>query len=140
MPSEIKKPMGALDSVKQQLKPFQPTDWKPNLKDVREDGSLKGAGYFGTLKRPDGGVSGELSIGVNLGGKEMEIPSMVPTLSKEEFNYLMTTHPDEHHTANPQVWKSIIQKAVEHAKSRMLYGKPVFAQEHEEGSFQQPSF
>lgn len=49
----------------------------------------KGLGYFGKLKRPDGNVSTELSIGVNIDGKEIEIPSLVPTLTQEEIDYLL---------------------------------------------------
>jgi hypothetical protein len=36
----------------------------------RPDGSAKGGGYFGELKRPDGGVSTEISVGVGIDGKE----------------------------------------------------------------------
>ena len=62
---------------------------KEPKKELRADGTPKGEGYFGKLKRPDGDVSTELSIGVNLGGKETEIPTLVPTLSEEEKNYLL---------------------------------------------------
>src|SRR5207344_582023 len=45
----------------------------------------KGLGYLGTLKRPDGsGVMGEYSVGVTINGQEIEIPSMVPTLTRDE--------------------------------------------------------
>jgi len=46
----------------------------------------KGLGYFGKLKRPDGRVSTELSIGLTgpeFNWKETEVPSLVPTLTKE---------------------------------------------------------
>lgn len=59
---------------------------------------LKGRGYFGPLRRPDGRVSTELSIGVN----GTEIPSLVPTLSLEELQYLM---------AGGQMTPEIVQKA-----------------------------
>ena len=106
--------------------PLQESNWKPNAKDLRQDGSQKGSGFLGTLKRPDGGVSGEISIGVNLNGKETEIPSMVPTLSKEEINYLLTNPLDENLWKSP-TGKSIMQKAVDHAKMRIKAGKSVWA-------------
>ena len=43
----------------------------------------------GLLPFHDGRTSSELSIGVNIGGKEMEIPSLVPTLSPDEIRTAM---------------------------------------------------
>jgi hypothetical protein len=84
------------------------------------DYGKKGSGYFGELKRPDGKISTELSIGVNLDGKEMEIPTLVPTLSQDEVQSLLSgKFPNE----------KIIQKAVEHAKQRMSSGKSPYADE-----------
>ncbi len=57
----------------------------------RPDGSAKGMGFFGELKRPDGDVSTEISVGVGMDGKEMDIPLIVPTLTKKELNYLLST-------------------------------------------------
>lgn len=81
-------------------------------------GENKGKGYFGEVKRPDGRVSTEIGVGVNFGGKEVEIPTMVPGLTKEEMNYLMT-----HDKPTP----AIVKKAVEHAKKRIKEGKSPFA-------------
>jgi hypothetical protein len=84
------------------------------------DYGKKGIGYFGELKRPDGKISTELSIGVNLDGKEMEIPTLVPTLSQDEVQSLLSgKFPNE----------KIIQKAVEHARQRMSSGKSPYADE-----------
>ena len=99
-------------------------------------GRVKGLGYFGKLQRPDGGVSTEISIGVGFDGKETEIPSLVPTLNKDEIDYLLTSK------LNSDMWKSptgkiIVGKAVEHAKKRMAEGKSPFAEEGEQ--YQQPS-
>lgn len=89
---------------------------------LRNDGTQKGKGYFGELKRPDGKVSTELSIGVNFDGKEEEIPLLVPTLTTDEINYLLN---DGKPTA------TIKNKAVEHAKKRKSEGKSPFADEPE---------
>jgi hypothetical protein len=134
MPEEKDKPKGALEVVKQQLKPLEFSDWKPDPKSQnakRPDGTLKGLGFLGPLKRPDGGVSSELSIGVGLGGEDINIPTMVPTLARHEVNYLLTTPEDKIQTVDPDLYKSIVDKAVEHAKMRMKSGKSVFAEEGE---------
>jgi len=86
-------------------------------------GREKGQGYFGELKRPDGKIFTELSIGVNIDGKEMEIPSLVPTLTQKEIDYLLQGN---------EVTKQIVGKAVEHAKQRIREGKSPFAQKGEQ--------
>ena len=83
----------------------------------------KGPGYLGTLKRPDGMVSSELSIGVNIDGEEVEIPSLVPTLNKPEIDFLL---------GGGKPTKEIVDKAVEQAKKRIAEGKSPFAQEGEQ--------
>lgn len=88
----------------------------------RADGSEKGEGFLGELKRPDGDVSTELSIGVNIGNKEMDIPMLVPTLSKEEVKHLLD---------GGRPTDAIVQKAVQHAKTRMAAGQSPFAQKAE---------
>lgn len=87
---------------------------------LRPDGTAKGTGYLGELKRPDGNVMTEYTIGVNIAGKEMNIPSVVPTLSEDEKNTLLTLKDGE------KVPESIVQKAVDHAKKRMAEGLSVY--------------
>jgi len=84
----------------------------------RADGTQKGRGYFGELERPDGNISTELSIGVSFDGQETEIPLLVPTLSSEEVEYLLS---------GKEATKEIVKKAVDHAKLRMRDGKSPFA-------------
>jgi len=81
---------------------------------LRTDGTKKGQGWLGELKRPDGKVSTELSIGVNFNGNETEIPALVPTLDQSEIDYLLQGN---------KPTKAIVQKAVEHAKQRIKQGK-----------------
>ena len=87
----------------------------------RADKSYKGRGYFGELNRPDGGISTEYSIGVEFDGKEVEIPTLVPTLTQDEINSILTLKKGE------KLPEGITQKAVEHAKMRMKEGKSPFA-------------
>jgi len=91
---------------------------RAGIYDKRKDGTPKGRGFLGELKRPDGGVSTELSIGVSFNGKETEIPLLVPTLSKDEVDYLLS---------GKRATDDIVQKAVDHAKGRMASGKSPFA-------------
>lgn len=83
----------------------------------RVDGTNKGSGFLGVLKRPDGGVSTEISIGVNINGKEMEIPTLVPTLNKDEIDSLLR---------GDKPSRDIVNKAIEHANKRLSEGKSVF--------------
>jgi hypothetical protein len=87
----------------------------------RPDGTPKGAGFLGVLRRPDGGVSTEISIGVNIDGKEIEIPTIVPTLSRDEVQQVLRLSDDQ------KIPEPIVQKAVAFARERMKAGKPVFA-------------
>jgi hypothetical protein len=89
----------------------------------RADKTQKGEGYFGVLKRPDGGVSTEISIGVEMGGKETQIPLIVPTLTKAELTQLLKM-PMGRDFRPPE---SIIKKAYEHAIMRTQQSKSPFA-------------
>lgn len=91
--------------------------------DKRADGSQKGLGYFGLIGRPDGQYSSEISVGVNLGGKEMEIPTMVPGLTRAEMKHLID---------GKDPTPAIIDKAVKHARSRIKDGKSVWAGDGEQ--------
>jgi len=89
----------------------------------REDGTKKGQGFLGLLKNAAGGVSSEISIGVDFGKGEVTIPTIVPTLNQQELDFLL---------ANPKVKPqdlppSIHKKAVDHARMRMSQGLSPFA-------------
>ena len=90
---------------------------------VRSDGSEKGLGYFGVLQRPDGDVSTELSIGVEIDGEEVELPLLVPGLSREQIDHLLDGNEPS---------REIVDIAVEHAMSRRRQGLSPFAQDGEQ--------
>ena len=92
----------------------------------RQDKTQKGMGFFGELKRPGGGISTEISVGVGINGKEMEIPLIVPSLSKDELDYLLKT-PVKSSKFFDNMPPSILQKAMEHAKMRVDQEKSPFA-------------
>ena len=103
--------------------PRRPTKERIATYGKRIDGTPKGAGYFGEIPHPGkpNVYSTELSIGVELDGKEIQIPLLVPTLSKSEIDAVI----------RGQETESIIRKAVDHAKYRMKQGKSVFAEDNE---------
>lgn len=84
----------------------------------RVDGTTKGSGFLGELARPDGSVSTELSIGVDFGQGETEIPTLIPTLTAEEKTHLLS---------GGEPTKEIVDKAVAHARQRAAEGKGAFA-------------
>lgn len=88
---------------------------------TRPDGTQKGKGYFGELKRPDGAVSTELTVGVKFDGKEREIPLLVPTLSKKEVDTVLSLDP------SARIPEGIIDKAISHARRRIRSGKSPYA-------------
>jgi hypothetical protein len=103
--------------------------------DRRADGSAKGDGWLGIRQRPDGRVSSEISAGFNIGGKEQDIPLMVPGLTAGEMQYLMTTPVDRVAHEMPQ---SIRDKAIAHANMRMAQGQSPFRQPDEPMAPQAP--
>ena len=88
---------------------------------LRPDGSEKGRGYLNELKRPDGGVMTEYSIGLPVEGVEMDVPTLVPTLNIEEIKTLLNL------PERGRIPESIVKKAAEHAEKRVKSGKSVWA-------------
>lgn len=86
----------------------------------RADGTKKGTGFMGEVKNSDGSVSTEISVGVNIDGREVEIPTMVPTLDQNDLDFLRRG-------GDPRQNQMIMNKAVEHARQRMKQGLSPFA-------------
>jgi len=94
----------------------------------RPDGTDKGTGFLGVLKRPDGSVSTEISVGVPINGREMDVPTLVPGLTKQEVNWLLTTPVDRIARNLPE---TIRNKVVAHAQGRIAAGLSPFKQDGE---------
>ncbi len=88
----------------------------------RPDGSEKGSGYLGVLKAENGDYVTEYSIGVQVDGEEVDIPSLVPTLTRAEVKSVLSG----------KVTPAIQKKAKAFAESRISQGLPIFAQEGEQ--------
>ena len=101
----------------------------------RPDGTLTGQGFLGTLKGKTGMENAEISIGVQLeanDGKETDIPTLIPGLTEQEKNYLIDTPESDISTVNPELFSTIMQKAVDHANERVRQGKSPFAEQGEQ--------
>ena len=96
----------------------------------RADGSVKSPrGYLGPVENTvQGGTMTEVSIGTEINGKKMEIPTMVPTLTKDEVKALSSMKLEGNAKNIPE---SIIMKAKEHARMRLEQGKNPFYQDGE---------
>lgn len=88
----------------------------------RVDGTPKGYGFLGLLQRPDGDWSTELSVGVEIDGNEVEIPLLVPTLTKSEQAWLLSAD-----LGKMDVPQEILDKAISHARKRIQGGLSPFA-------------
>ena len=86
---------------------------------TRVDGTAKGAGFLGEIKLPNGQVATEVSVGVNINGKDVEIPTLVPTLSAEQKSFIAGG-------GDPRTRPDIIKAATEHASKRIASGMSPF--------------
>ena len=94
---------------------------------LRPDGTEKGQGFLGPLSVPGGNkVATEYSVGVNIDGKEMDVPSLVPTLTPQEVQQVLVAASKNEHPP-----EAVIEKARQFAEQRIKEGKPVFAQSSE---------
>jgi hypothetical protein len=91
-----------------------------NIGDMtRVDGTKKANGFFGEIANPNGGVSTELSVGFNIDGKEVLMPSLVPTLTSSEIDKVLAKD------FTPEINKKI----VDHASGRIKQGRSPFWEE-----------
>ena len=55
---------------------------------TRRDGTEKSRGFLGEIPTASGDVMTELSVGVDFGRGEMDVPTLVPSLTKTEVAHL----------------------------------------------------
>ena len=83
---------------------------------------FKQEGYFGPLNIPGtNDVATEYSMDVNIDGRNVQIPSIVPTLSQTELSLLLNSI--KKGTSIPE---DIAQKAIDHARLRIKSGLSPF--------------
>lgn len=91
--------------------------------DMRD--GMKGTGWLGLIDHPNGGVATEVSIdGPDAYGEIRGQPSIVPTLTREELDYILSKK-GKWNSKNPIV-KSIYKKSDEHAALRRAQGLSPF--------------
>lgn len=92
----------------------------------RPDGSNKGRGYLGEIKRPDGSVMTEVTTGIEIDGKEMDIPLITKYSTKEDIEYLKKADikGNDFYKNMPA---GLVDRAVQHALDRKKAGKPIYA-------------
>tara|TARA_R110000822_G_scaffold185941_2_gene325048 strand:- start:84 stop:482 length:399 start_codon:yes stop_codon:yes gene_type:complete len=101
----------------------------------RADGSKKSnRGFIGQVtNNASGGTMTEFSTDMEYNGKNIGIPTMVPTLSKSEIKYMSNMKPGTGwNLSKSATERSIINKARKHAKQRLSQGKSPFYQDGEE--------
>ena len=99
----------------------------------RADGSTKSArGYLGPIKnKVSGGTMTEFATDMQYKGKSIDVPTMVPTQSKEAIAYMQNMEPGKGWNMEDPMAKEIINKAREHARMRIDQGKSPFYQDGE---------
>jgi hypothetical protein len=113
----------------------------------REDGSVKGTGFLGEYanrgaQKDYGKTSTEISTGVEperLGKNApkpnaegyVDVPTMIPTLNRNELEYLLNTPLDSLNRNNPKLMGRIADKSAEFAKARFDQGESQWASPNE---------
>lgn len=107
---------------------------KKNKGMYRRDGSKKSArGFLGPIRnKVSGGTMTEFATDMQYQGKTIDIPTMVPTLSKSEIEYMRNMKPGAGwNLSKSQVERTIVNKARAHALKRLEAGKSPFYQDGE---------
>lgn len=89
---------------------------------MREDGTPKGCGWYGELKRPDGSISTEISVESD----GLFMPLLAPGLTQDQIAYLLNTPVDSldlHHG----IGAAILANAIDSARSLHAVGHSAFA-------------
>ena len=112
------KPMGAPSSVyaaPQMIAKFDPQT-------QRADGTAKGAGWLGPFRNKSGEEVTEYSVGVDIDGKEVQIPTLVPGMSRKEIDQVLMAS-----ESGEMPNEAIIRKAIAHARKMSSEGKSPFS-------------
>ena len=98
---------------------------------LRVDGSEKSPrGFLGPIKNNvTGGIMTEVSVDLDIGGQRIQVPTLVPTLTKKEIEILSNMKLEGNAKNIP---RSIIDKAAAHAKERIAQNKNPFYVDGEE--------
>ena len=87
----------------------------------RPDGSPKGSGWLGTQKNSKGEDVSEYSVGVEIDGEEMDIPTLVPGMTDADKKEVVSSTEQGRFPSD-----DVIGKAVSHAKKQIEAGESPF--------------
>lgn len=91
----------------------------------RPDGTKKGKGWMGEIKRPDGTVMTEITTGYNIDGKQVNLPLITKYSTKEDIEYLKKADlKDENFLKNAPA--GLEKRAIKHAMDRKKAGLSVY--------------
>lgn len=88
----------------------------------RPDGTPKGMGWLGPLRNARGEVVSEYSVGVNIDGRDMDIPTLVPTLNRDEIQEVLRASEEGRAPSD-----AVIRKASLFARRQIASGASVWA-------------
>lgn len=117
MPNQVLQSSGGLLGPMPEVMPQKNYGFRP-------DKTKKGKGWLGEIKIPNG-VATEYSTqsgAVQLNGKKIDFPTLVPTLSPEEVRLMA----EDIIPNKKPIPEEIMQKAIKHANMRIKYGKSPF--------------
>ena len=91
----------------------------------RPDGTKKGKGFMGEIKRPDGTVMTEVTSGYNIDGKEINLPLITKYSTKEDIEFLKRANlKDKNYLKNAPA--GLEDRAIKHAMDRKKAGLSVY--------------
>ena len=129
----LKRKKAEKKKAKSLLKSLKPAENDKSM--YRSDGSKKSnRGFIGqVINNVTGGTMTEFSTDMEYNGKNIGIPTMVPTLSELEIKHISNMTPgDGWNLSKSAIERSIINKSKKHAKHRLSQGKSPFYQDSEE--------
>jgi hypothetical protein len=109
-------------------KKYTPPEKRNPKSATRQDGSLKSQiGFLGPILNNDGGVMTEFSTDMEVDGNKIEIPSLVPTLTADEVEYMKNMKGGAGFNIKEiPMEMTIINKARQHAMERLQAGMSPF--------------
>lgn len=87
---------------------------------AREDGTFKGTGWD-RLELPNGAFATEYSVGVNIGGTEMLVPTIIPRMTSADRQMMTKVI-----TNRSEIPREYMERVVAHAKQRLAAGQSPF--------------
>lgn len=126
----VKNNLGEVNTQYDEMGSFRSNFFDKTFSDrsmYRLDGSKKSMqGFLGPIENVNGGTMTEYSIGVEIDGEEVQMPSMVPTLSEDEIEMLRNISDGD------PIPEQIKNKAIDHYYQRIEEGKDPFYQDGED--------